>query len=86
VNKKPFEEWGCKLIPSSFGVLKGEKRYYRVSFGTAQWHTSDPGKIHKACTVFVQLCAANVGIGLLPCLTQTILTPFQQRESSLLRF
>ncbi|WP_242272083.1 hypothetical protein [Bacillus cereus group sp. BfR-BA-01310] len=54
MNKKTFEEWGFKLIPSSYGELKGQKRYYRVSYGISQWHTSDPDNIHKACTVFVQ--------------------------------
>jgi hypothetical protein len=54
MKQKPFEEWSFKLIPSSYGELKGQKRYYRVSYGIAFWHTSDPNHIHRACTVFVQ--------------------------------
>lgn len=52
--QEPFEEWDHKLISSSRGELKGQKRYYRVSYGTSQWHTSDPGKMHPSITVFVQ--------------------------------
>lgn len=54
VKQKRFEEWDYKLIPSSYGELKGQKRYYRVSYGTSFWHTSDPDNINRACTVFVQ--------------------------------
>jgi hypothetical protein len=50
----PFEEWGYKLVPSSYGELNGQKRYYRVSYGVSFWHTTDPDNIHRACTVFVQ--------------------------------
>lgn len=49
-----YQEWGYKLIPSSYGELKGQKRYYRVFYGTVHWHTADPENIHRACTVFVQ--------------------------------
>ncbi|MGP4070660.1 hypothetical protein [Halobacillus sp. B29] len=55
MKKEPtYQEWAFKLIPSSYGELKGNKRYYRVFFGTVHWHTADPENIHKACTVFVQ--------------------------------
>ncbi|MCZ0871259.1 hypothetical protein [Peribacillus sp. AS_2] len=49
-----YQEWGNKLIPSSFGEIKGKKRYYRVYYGTVHWHSSDPDHIHRACVVFVQ--------------------------------
>ncbi|WNS77346.1 hypothetical protein RRV45_10295 [Bacillus sp. DTU_2020_1000418_1_SI_GHA_SEK_038] len=55
-KQPPFEEWGYKLVPSSYGELNGQKRYNRVSFGASFWHTSDPDNIHRACTVFVQFC------------------------------
>lgn len=45
---------GFKLIPSSYGELKSQKRYYRVFYGTVHWHTADPDNIHKACIIFVQ--------------------------------
>ena len=55
MDKNPlYQEWGFKIIPSSYGELKGVKRYYRVFYGTVHWHTADPDNIHKACTVFVQ--------------------------------
>jgi hypothetical protein len=53
-QQAPYEELGYKLIPSSYGELKGQKRYYRVSYGSSFWHTSHPDRIHRACTVFVQ--------------------------------
>ncbi|RAK14019.1 hypothetical protein B0I26_1392 [Anoxybacillus vitaminiphilus] len=60
MNKEPlYQEWGHKLIPSSYGELNGKKRYYRVFYGTVHWHTADPENIHKACTVFVQYGATE---------------------------
>lgn len=57
MKKQPlFEEWASKLVPSSYGELNGQKRYYRISYGASFWHTSDPNNIHRACTVFVQFC------------------------------
>ncbi|MGF7534951.1 hypothetical protein AAGG74_14870 [Bacillus mexicanus] len=53
-NEKAFTEWDHELVPSSYGELTGKKRYYRVSYGAAYWHSTDPNQIHKACTVFVQ--------------------------------
>lgn len=53
-KNKVFKEWGYELIPSSYGELNGEKRYYRVVIGSVTWHTSDPGAIHKACFPIVQ--------------------------------
>ncbi|WP_332696981.1 hypothetical protein [Halalkalibacter lacteus] len=53
-EQPPFEEWGYKLIPSSYGELNEQKRYYRVSYGTSFWHTSEPDNIHRAFTIFVQ--------------------------------
>jgi hypothetical protein len=32
-----YQEWGFKLIPSCYGELKGQKRYYRVIYGTVHW-------------------------------------------------
>lgn len=49
-----YQEWGFKLIPSSYGELKGQKRYYRVFYGTVHWHSADPDNIHKASIIFVQ--------------------------------
>lgn len=53
-NEKAFTEWDHELVPSSYGELHGKKRYYRVSYGTSYWHTSDPNHMHKTCTVFAQ--------------------------------
>src|SRR5690625_3313333 len=49
-----YQEWGYRLIPSSHGELGGERRYYRVFYGTVHWHYADPNNTHRACTVFVQ--------------------------------
>nr|WP_304220248.1 hypothetical protein [Fredinandcohnia onubensis] len=55
MSKEPlYQEWGYKLIPSSYGELRGQKRCYRVFYGTVNWHTADPGNTHKACVPFVQ--------------------------------
>jgi hypothetical protein len=54
IRESLYQEWGHKLIPSSYGELNGKKRYYRVFYGTVHWHTADPWNIHKVCTVFVQ--------------------------------
>jgi len=53
-EEKVYQEWDYKLIPSSYGELKGVKRYYRVFYGTVHWRFSDPDNFHKACIVFVQ--------------------------------
>ena len=54
IRDRLYQEWGYKLIPSSHGELNGQKKFYRVFYGTVQWHTADPDNIHRACTVFVQ--------------------------------
>lgn len=55
MGKNPlYQEWGHKILPSNAGELNGEKRNYRIFYGTVHWHTADPENIHRACTVFVQ--------------------------------
>jgi len=49
-----YQEWGHKIIPSSVGELKGQKRYYRIFYGLVQWREADAGNYHKACVPVVQ--------------------------------
>ena len=51
---RTYEEWGHRIIPSSFGELKGQKRYYRIFYGLVNWREADNGNDHIACVPFVQ--------------------------------
>jgi len=49
-----YQEWGHRIIPSSAGELKGQKRNYRIFYGLVQWREADAGNYHKAFVPFVQ--------------------------------